>query len=78
MPHKACSREAISRERVMLCDFLGEGQKNPKVHGFKQKAAKNTGTFDDTSPVPLKAHHLRQNHHRLQGSPKAVQSLSGS
>lgn len=56
-------------DRVMPCGFLG--QKNPKVHRFKQKAAKNTGTFYDTSPVPLKAYHLRQNHHHgLQCSPQ--------
>lgn len=67
------------KSNVMLCGFfLREGQKSPKAHRFQEKAAKNTGTFYNTSPVPLKAHHLRQNHHRLQCSPKALQSLKGS
>lgn len=61
-------RETLAMERVMPCGFLG--QKSPTVHRFKQKAAKNTGTFYNTSPAPLKAQDLIQNHHGLQCSPQ--------
>lgn len=48
---------------------------SPKVN---RRLQKGTGTFYNTSRVPLKSHRLRQNHHGLQCSPKALQSLNGS